>query len=211
MKTPIRWMLVMSSAFLYLACDPPNEGAVLVDEPPILDPPAMTLSYVSAHLGNTWDCSQPGVRVGTQDDRTRQASAAPSDEGFAGDCMESACGAMNCEDGVVLLHLRNVGETSLSGLTITDIQLLRADETELAFLPVKTVTLLSVERMSWTDSSETIAAGETANIRIEFKAPHSADLMDEQVLRLRIIAVSDEGADAELITPEVQVLPVIVT
>ena len=118
---------------------------------------------------------------------------------------------MNCEDGIVLLHVKNVGETSLSGLTITDIQLLRVDGTELAFLPVEAVTLLSVESMIWTDSEETIAAGETANIRIEFTAPHSADLMDEQLLQLRIIAVSNEGASAELVTPEVQVLPVIVT
>ena len=211
MKTRIRCILVTSLVCLCIACEPPNEGAVLLDTPPITAPPTMTLSYVSAHLGNTWDCSQPGIRVGTQDERTRQASAAPSEEGFAGDCMENDCGAMNCEDGVVLLHLQNVGETSLSGLTVTDIQLLRLDGTELAFLPVKTVTLLSVERLSWTDSSETIAAGDTANIRIEFKAPHSADLMDEQLLQLRIIAVSEEGADAELITPEVQVLPVIVT
>ena len=198
-------IIVLGFASFSLACDPPNEGASKVTEPPTTPEASMSLAYVSAHLGSTWDCAEPGVRIGpttaeSPADMGSAGAAAPSE---AGDCLDSNCGPMNCESGSIMVQIQNTGDTELSGLEVTDLQLLQVDGTELAELPVEAVTLV--------EGSEVLADGDTTTIRVEFKAPHSGDIYQEDALKLRIIIVSDEGADAEIITPEVQTLPIMAT
>jgi hypothetical protein len=204
MKRQIQMIIVLGTAALCFACDPPNEGAVQITDTPPDSSADMSLAYVSGHLGSTWDCSEPGVRVGVTGAAKPAPSAAQAADFAAelGDC-PGGCGPMNCESGAATVQVQNIGDVVLSGLEVTDIQLIRTDGTLLADLPAEDVTVV--------EGVETITTDASITLRIEFKAPHSADINQEDLLKIRIIVVSEEGADAELVTPEVQILPAIAT
>ena len=204
MSRTLKQIRVITVLLVLAACDPPNEGAFELPNTPSRPESKIGLSYISGHLGSTWDCSQPGVRIGKTSAAFKAASGqSAAAEGFADDACLQPCGPMNCDDGTIMLQLQNTGDTIISGLIVTDLQLIRADGTELADLPVEAVTVV--------DGSDVLMKDDIATLRIEFKAPHSADIVNEEVLKLRVIIVSDEGADAELVTPEVQILPMMAT
>ena len=197
--------LVLSALFFTLACDPAAEETP-TNTP---EPGRMTLSFVSAHLGNTWDCAEGGVHVGDGVAASMAEAGAPASDAPQGvsaefaDCDGDDCGVMNCESGRLMLQITNDGTLVLTGLEVTDLVLLRPDDTELGVLPVNNITS--------TEGVTELFPGDTTTFLIEFQAPHSADIINEETLKLRAILVSEEGVDAEIMTPEVQALPMVAT
>ena len=206
MKRYSHLFLMLGALFLAVACDPSGDAST--STPPEPEKGALTLSYISAHLGSTWDCADQGVSLATEESSKRAASAdagAPAaDAAEFADCDGDGCGvALNCDGGRLMLQVENDGAAVLAGLEVTDLILLRADGTELVSLPVESVTS--------TDGVTQLLPGESTNLLIEFQAPASAEISNEDVLKLRVILVSEDGVDAELVTPEVQVLPMVAT
>jgi hypothetical protein len=158
----------------------------------------LELTYISGHLGNDWDC---GAGQGSSAAKADMAMGAclPDPDGNCEDF-----GPMNCEEGEVTLQFRNVGESTIVGLEVTDLELLALD---LSYL--KGLDIGEVSRPDGHDFDGTLEPGAIIQIRVTFQSPGGQGTVHQA--RLRVIVLDKNGQTTEITTPEVQTLPVVAT
>ncbi|MFT5432167.1 MAG: archaellum component FlaG (FlaF/FlaG flagellin family) [Myxococcota bacterium] len=166
------------------------------------DTKSFELAYLSGHLGNTWDCPGDGVPV-TSASKADEAGEAGADFAPCEDGDSNCGGPLNCEKASLVMKLKNTGEVSLSAFSITEIELLDMDGNHVADL--------SVVELDAMMEGDTLSPGAEVTLRVQITAPESNDIGYNWSGKLRVIVVTEEGANGELTTPEVQGLGMIAT
>jgi hypothetical protein len=165
------------------------------------------LTFVSGHLGSYWDC--PGEANGA-------AAGAPAAGEAAGDA--AACnpdageecpgGLLNCEAAMVIVEVRNTGDTDLGDLSIVSIELINEDGTR--------ETLEGLGVFSSTEPAPgPLTPGGSRQVRVEFRGPGSDSGNqfngDAPERHLRIVLSGGAAGSAEVTTPAVYSLPAVAT
>jgi len=167
-RSPILRTLALTAilALTATACDDGKEGGVFT-EPPATD--TFELIYVSGHLGSYWDC--PGDALSgpatTGSAPMADAAAEPGFAGAAERCDGDNCGGpwiMNCEHAELTIRLKNTGETTLTGLQVSQIVLMPESgegsvESE----------LLDATRSDGQPMATGVAPGEEIELIVQFK------------------------------------------
>ena len=171
----------------------------------------LELTYVSGHLGNSWDCpEQSTTGVGNAGPVNPSAGAtADSADMVACEPGETDChngGMLNCEAATVLIVVKNVGEVMAKGISITDLDLLDADKKNIASLEI-----VSTSRTDDHELTGTLAPNEEMQLLITFQGPDSSKLGWNFLGHLYIIVVTDDDSNADLVTPALEILPAIAT
>jgi hypothetical protein len=156
----------------------------------------LELTYVSGHLGNDWDC---GV-AGDSDPAKPGMAMERCDPEFEDQCG----GPLNCENGEITLQLRNVGQTAIVGLEVSDLELLKVELTYLTGLEIS-----SVSRPDGHDFDGTIEPEGVIQLRVTFPSPGDQGSVEQA--RVHVIVLDKKGRTTEITTPELQTLPVVAT
>ena len=161
------------------------------------------LTFVSGHLGNYWDCPAEANGV---------AAAEASGDAAAGACapgFEDSCtGPLNCEAAMVVVEVRNTGDTDLGDLSVVSIELNGPDGTS--------ETLEGIGVFSSTEPTPgPLTPGGSRQVRVEFRGPgRDSDNQfngDAPERHLRIVLSGGDAGTAEVTTPAVYPLPAVAT
>jgi len=196
---------------------------------PDVQPPAvessLELTYYSGHFGSYRGCPEEAFSPG----RAGESDSDPVEDPplVATDCAGEDCGGptLNCESAQVMFMVTNAGAEDVAGVGLDDLLLLDIEGFERASLPVLNITYLRGEAFGGT-----IAAGQSVELRVEFRAPLNPESLvvpsendvDGVVegerefeptsgARLRII-IRAEGQDSETLdTPDIHTMPEVAT
>ncbi len=211
------FVLVSLTGFLGAGCvisGLPEEGTLTQNpNPKPVVKAQLELTWVSGHLGSYWDCPSNGF------DMKAAAGEAPAD---AGPGMADAAGAaepcapgeecndwgpLNCEDAQVTLVVKNVGTGGAADIELTDLELLTEDLDPLADLEI-----LSISRTDGHDLTGRLGIGDEMTIRVEFRGPtHEGGWGSMIEGAVRLIMVTGDDTDAELVTPPLHSLAAVAT
>jgi hypothetical protein len=171
----------------------------------------LELTYVSGHLGNYWDCPDKGGNAGTK----APPAGAPAEMADAamvdcepdenGEC-KGGGGFINCEEAVLAIVVKNVGDVLAKGIEITDLELLDSDKNNLGALQV-----LSVIRNDNHDLTGELGLDEEMTLIISFQGPKSNSFGWNFQGHLHLIVVTDDDSSSELVTPALEILPTMAT
>jgi hypothetical protein len=173
----------------------------------------LELTYVSGHLGNYWDCPDKGGTAGP----TAPPTGAPAEMADAamgacetdenGECIGGGGGGfMNCEEAILAIVVKNVGDVLAKGIEITDLELLDSDKNNLGALQV-----LSVVRNDNHDLTGELGLDEEMTLIIKFQGPQSNTFGWNFQGHLHLIVVTDDDSSTELVTPALEILPAMAT
>ena len=203
----IGFALIVAFSSIGCAMNPSNG----TNTPPV-QKMELKLTYVSGHLGNSWDCptqSTTGVDAGAPMNPSTQAAADSAGMMEACDPDDTDCNngsMMNCEAATVLIVVKNVNEVMAKNIEITDLELLDADKKNIAKLEI-----VSTSRTDEHELTGTLAPNEEMQLLITFQGPNSSDVGWNFMGYLHIIVVTDDDSSADLVTPALEILPLIAT
>lgn len=176
----------------------------------------LELIYISGHFGSYWDCPEEAYDPNdSADDRADGVSAEDAD------CADPCTGFSSCESAQVSVRLTNTGDDDLANISLLDLLLLDSEQMERASLPVLLIATFEGEEFDGA-----LAAGESVDLRIDFRGPlNLAELLeggDDARLSgdaafpgrgaaLRLIFKAAEQESIQLDTPEIYEQPPIDT
>ena len=226
MKTTIsmKSSLIVIASLGLVACGAPELGTNANPENPNPENPnpenpnpetkksALTLTYVSGHLGTYWDCPE-NAHGGTTSasgkmDEAGGPAAEPGEAGaFAGDCAEGQdCGGfMNCEDAQLTIRVRNTGDGAATDVVVTDLQLMTSQGDFITALEVIGTQAVGDD---WTG---TLEPGAEVLIRVDFRGPWGDTLGDMDGAPVHIIMATGDDAVGEITTPELRSVAMVAT
>lgn len=172
----------------------------------------LELTYVSGHLGSYWDCPEEAYTPAAADRPAGESADMPASSGGAfadEDCDGEDCGGyLNCQAAQVTLMIDNLADWQVTGLDITDVELLSDAGDVLATLPV--VSFDDLDRDVFDGS---LGAEEGSTFRVEFRGPHNVDFAGVgardaafEAYPVRLIFEADEQEPASLDTPHISTL-----
>jgi hypothetical protein len=156
---------------------------------------SLEVTYVAGHLGSGNGCSTSGTKTSKGDSDSAQC---------IGEGCEGGPFSTSCDNGELTLQLRNLGEHTLSGLEVSDLELLEVDQT---FIKV-----LDVEAVNFTDGEPfdgTLEPGAIVQLRVDFFIPEHDTSLQEG--RLHVLVADETGQTSEITTPTIELLHVIDT
>jgi len=161
---------------------------------------SLELTYVSGHLGIYADCPNEAPAKADADFSSAEAGmmapCPPDDE----ECMQGAF--MNCESAEVTIRIRNIGNETLHGVDIAELTLLASDKSMLNSLSIETIHAPA-------ELEDGLEPGEEVLVRVEFKGPSSNWEMITHPVKVLVIDSQNNGA--ELVTPPLDSLPVMMS
>jgi hypothetical protein len=198
----IRLLTTAALCTLALGCEQDADEVA----PPV-EQGAISLQYISGHLGAYFDCPQDAMPARNAERRNPGAAPADADEAgaFAGDCAEdSDCGGfLNCQPAELRVRVTNDGENALDAVTVKQLQLDWGDA------QTQNEVLGLYDDMGEAFDGQ-LAPGESIDLRIEYRGPHPSDVDWDQGLPAEV-EMGQEGVDESLITPELQMVPQVAT
>lgn len=168
-----------------------------------------TLTFVSGHLGNYWDCPGEANGAGTPDGAAPREAAGDAAAGACAPGFEDSCnGPLNCEAAMVVVEVTNTGDTDLGDLSIVSIELIDAEGTS--------ETLEGLGVFSTTEPAPgALSPGASRQVRVEFRGPgrdsNSGFNGDAPERHLHIVLSGGDAGTAEVTTPAVYPLPAVAT
>lgn len=183
-----------------------------------LEQTVLELTYISGHLGSSSGCANV-AKPNKQGNAAGESSEAPS-AAAAADMGGAPCNddedckgfTWHCDNAVVTLRVRNIGNLDAKGLEVTDLELI----TQTGEL-VEARDVISVEQSDNNEFTGDLKIGETVDIRVEFASGMPTNLSGPAQFSskfktlLKVILLSSDGSTAELITPALHFLPEIAT
>lgn len=185
----------------------PDDGGATTDagatggtEVPV-DGAALSLTFVSGHLGNYWDCPGEANGAGAAAGAPREAAG-----DAAGACPpgEECVSISNCEAAMVMLEVANETDGALADFRIHHIVLVNDDGT------TETLEGLGIFDAETQATPAALPAGASRTLRLDFRGP-SRDPNAEGDRFLRIELRAGESAAGTLETPPLFSVPAVAT
>lgn len=162
---------------------------------------ALTLTFVSGHLGNYWDCPGEANGAGIAAGAPREAAG-----DAAGACPpgEECVSIVNCEAAMVMLEVENETDGALADFRIERIVLVNDDGT------TEDLEGLGIVDAETQAAPAALPAGATRTLRLDFRGPARDPNADgDRFLRLELRAGDDAAGTLE--TPPLFSVPAVAT
>jgi hypothetical protein len=164
----------------------------------------LEVTFVSGHLGTSGFCGDEETPVAHSAQSSSEDPSGVSRAPCPADDEDCPGLTMHCENGELTLQFRNLGATTLTGLDVSDLELLEANQDF-----VKGLDVDSISRVNGQPFDGTLEPGGVIQLRIDFSSGHQG--VSGKDRRVRIIVADEFGQTTEITTPSIQTITTIAT